>query len=306
MVINTGANFDYGEFTTRNIGFVSKEEQETLRQSCVFVCGVGGMGGACLLSLARAGIEQFHIADLDHFEVSNLNRQVFATLDSVGHDKAESTMEALRKINPNIQVTNHGANWQGKIDEICRACRFVVNGMDDVVAGIALYRCAQRHDCTVVDAYAASLPSVFVVKPGDARPEQRLGFPTQGRDLEKLTPEDIDACKFAEISFVLTHSSTHRHVDLAIAAEMVSGSRARISFAPMVITTGNLMAYEMIKLILGKPTADDRGYFFNPMDIKVEKPLPIFVAWIKGFFVRLFLRKLLQGAAEPAVKEEPK
>ena len=66
--------FSYAEMTTRNIGFVSPAEQERLRKATVFVCGTGGMGGACLLALARIGVGHLIIADIDSFDVSNLNQ----------------------------------------------------------------------------------------------------------------------------------------------------------------------------------------------------------------------------------------
>jgi tRNA A37 threonylcarbamoyladenosine dehydratase len=56
--------FDYGSFTGRNIGFVDQSEQQLLREASVFVCGVGGMGGAAFMALARAGIGKFVIADV--------------------------------------------------------------------------------------------------------------------------------------------------------------------------------------------------------------------------------------------------
>ena len=76
--------FAYETFTTRNIGFVSAQEQERLRDARIFVCGVGGMGGAAFMALVRAGIGHFVIADIDCFETSNLNRQVFATAATLG------------------------------------------------------------------------------------------------------------------------------------------------------------------------------------------------------------------------------
>ena len=79
-------NFDYKTFSTRNIGFVTETEQTHLREGAVFVAGVGGMGGACLASLVRAGVGRIAIADIDRFEVSNLNRQVFANLDTLGEE----------------------------------------------------------------------------------------------------------------------------------------------------------------------------------------------------------------------------
>ncbi len=52
-----------------------------------------------------------------------------------------------------------------------------MNGMDDLRAGIYLYRKAQEYGATVIGAYTASLPSAKVVKPTDPRPEHRLTFP---------------------------------------------------------------------------------------------------------------------------------
>jgi tRNA A37 threonylcarbamoyladenosine dehydratase len=72
------APFLYDEMTTRNAGFLTPAEQRTLHDARVFVCGVGGMGGAALQSLVRAGVGHFTLADMDVFETSNLNRQLFA------------------------------------------------------------------------------------------------------------------------------------------------------------------------------------------------------------------------------------
>jgi tRNA A37 threonylcarbamoyladenosine dehydratase len=94
------AAFTYGAMTMRNIGFITEAEQELLRRASIFVCGTGGMGGAALMALARAGVGRFVLADIDEFEVSNLNRQVFAFKDTIGRHKAEASAELLRRINP--------------------------------------------------------------------------------------------------------------------------------------------------------------------------------------------------------------
>src|SRR5207248_700291 len=87
--------FDYDAMTGRNIGFVTDSEQRLLRSGRVFICGVGGMGSAAAMSLARAGIGRFAIADFDCFETSNLNRQVFAFNDTLGADKTWVTRDRL-------------------------------------------------------------------------------------------------------------------------------------------------------------------------------------------------------------------
>jgi hypothetical protein len=287
--------FDYDEMTTRNIGFVTAQEQEALRAGSVFVCGVGGMGGACMQSLVRAGVGAFTIADFDDFEVSNLNRQVFANLDTVGNDKAESTRDAVLKINPEADVTVHGREWPDHLEEILARHKIVVNGMDDIAAGVHLYRRAKAHGCTVVDAYTSPLPSAIVVGPRDPRPEERLGSPTVGTPWTELTEAQIDGAKVAEILYVLVHSSSSDAVDMAVAGEMIAGTRARMSFAPMVITTGNLMAYEVIKLLLNRPTTDCRGFFFQPWTLKVERPHPAPVAAVRRAVAQRVIAKMTQG-----------
>ena len=285
--------FDYGSFTGRNLGFVDESEQQLLREASVFVCGVGGMGGAAFMALARAGIGKFVIADIDRFEVSNLNRQVFAFNDEVGREKADVAAEAARRINPSIEIDVLGANWTGAMPDIARRCPVIVNGMDDIAAGVHLYRTAREAKATVIDAYMSPLPSVIVVRPTDPRPEERLGFPTLGKDWRSITDADKRAAMLAEIEHVMLHSSSRHYVDLAIAGEVAAGRRSRMSFAPMVISTGMLMAYETIALILGRSSgADCRGWFLNPYRPAIERPRNVITAAMMRPFVRRAIHQL--------------
>lgn len=287
--------FSYDAFTERNAGFVSEREQAALRDAAIFICGVGGMGGACVQALARAGVGRFTLADFDVFEVSNLNRQVFATLDTVGVGKVEATVQQLLRINPQLQIRTLGAEWTRELDHLLREHKLVINGMDDVAAGILLYRKAREHGATVIDAYTSPLPSVIVVSPDDPRPEERLQYPSLGVAPEALTHEQVQACLGREIEYVLVHSSSARHIDLAIAKDLLSGKRKRMSFAPMVITTGNLMAFEAVKWILNRePAADARGYFFNPWAMRIERPRAAPLAWVLRALVRRFMARLMR------------
>ena len=286
-------NFSYPEFIQRNLGFVSAEGQALLRDARILVCGVGGMGGACLQALVRAGVGGFAIADFDRFEVSNMNRQVFANLDTVGVGKVEATVAQIMRVNPQLVVETHGKEWVDQLDALLARYKLVVNGMDDIKAGIALYRKAREHGATVIDAYASPLPSVFVVRHGDPRPEERLGAPTVGKPLESIDAEATAAYFGREIEHLLVHSSSARHFDFEVAKEMLAGKRKRPSFAPMVIATGNLMAFEAVKVILGRSDcADNRGYFFNPWEMKVERPRDPVSAFVVRTLVRRFMAKL--------------
>ena len=288
------APFSYDEMVTRNAGFLTPAEQRTLRNGQVFVCGVGGMGGAAIQSLVRAGVGHFTLADMDVFETSNLNRQLFATLDTIGLPKIAATCAAIARINPGVGLTTYGPEWVEQLDAILPVHPVVVNGMDDLAAGIALYRKAREHGATVIDAYTAPLPSVTVVRPADPRPEERLRYPTVSYDWRALTPAQLDACRTAEAIYVMVHSSSANHIDVAIAAELMAGRRSRPSFAPMVIETGTLMAFEAVKLLLGRDSGVDyRGLFLNPWTMVVERPKPAPVAWVRERLARRFLARML-------------
>lgn len=287
-------SLQYTEIFNRNIGFVSETEQSTLRKTPVFVAGVGGMGGACLMSLVRSGFENLGIADIDTFDVSNINRQLFSNLSTIRQDKALATIEQIKNLNPSAQVINWGPEWLSKLDEILKVSKIVVNGTDDIRATLQLYRKAKEYGCIVIDAYTSPLPSVYVTGPQDPRPEERLKFPTVGREISSLTDEDLDGCKFAEVVHVMAHSTSINHIDFDLALEMVTGKRPRMSLAPMVITTGNLMAYQVIYLVLSRTKkTDPEGYFLNPLKGTVERPSFFILRKIKEFIVRRYLMKVL-------------
>lgn len=170
----------YGEFATRNLGFITVAEQQKLKDATVFVCGTGGMGGSAVLALARAGIGHLILADIDTFEISNMNRQVFAFMDTVGRHKAQATAEIICRINPELDIAVYKDDWPEHVEQSLRASAVVLNGTDDLGASLLLYRTARAAGKTVIDAYAASLPSVYVTRAGEQMPEERLSYPTVG------------------------------------------------------------------------------------------------------------------------------
>jgi len=287
-------DFSYAAFTTRNIGFVSEAEQARLKNACVFVCGTGGMGGAALMALARAGIGKFVLADIDEFEVSNLNRQVFAFSDTLGRHKADASAEALSRINPELDIEVLKSDWPHELERVTRAVQVVINGTDDLAAGLHLYRTSRRAGLPVVDAYASPLPSVYVTRAGEPMPEERLGYPTIGKAWSAVTAGDRAAAFQAEAVHVLVHSTSRHYIDLDAAGEVAAGRRSRMSFAPMVITTGMLMAYETIALLLDRKTGTDcRGWFFNPYKPAVERPRPALVAAVMKPIVQRYLETMM-------------
>lgn len=97
-------SFRYEQAFSRNIGWVTPEEQAVLRTKRVAIAGGGGVGGVHLLTLARLGISKFHLADFDTFDLVNFNRQVGANMSTLGQPKADVLAKMARDINPEIDI----------------------------------------------------------------------------------------------------------------------------------------------------------------------------------------------------------
>jgi len=97
-------HFSYAEAFERNIGWFTESEQLILRSKRVAIAGLGGVGGAHLLTLARIGIGAFTLADFDEFSVVNFNRQVGANVGTIGRAKIDVMAEMVQSINPEVDL----------------------------------------------------------------------------------------------------------------------------------------------------------------------------------------------------------
>lgn len=123
--------FDYNRAFSRNIGWVTPEEQKILSKKCVAIAGMGGVGGSHLLTLARLGIGSFHLADFDTFEIENFNRQAGAKISSLNSPKLEILVEMALDINPNLKITrfNDGLTPEN-IDDFLKNTDIFIDGLD--------------------------------------------------------------------------------------------------------------------------------------------------------------------------------
>lgn len=89
---------------TRTEMMLGREAVDKLKSSHVAVFGIGGVGGFLAEALARAGVGKLTLIDSDRVSVSNLNRQIIATLSTVGKYKTEAMKERIADINPECIV----------------------------------------------------------------------------------------------------------------------------------------------------------------------------------------------------------
>ncbi len=115
----------------RNIGFFSMAEQDRLLNTTVAIPGLGGVGGAHLITLARMGVGRFHLADFDVFEPANLNRQYGAKVSHFGRPKLDVMVEEALNINPFLDIRRFPEGvGQKNLETFLDGVDVVVDGID--------------------------------------------------------------------------------------------------------------------------------------------------------------------------------
>lgn len=123
--------FSYDDAFSRNIGWVTRAEQQVLRSKRVAIAGLGGVGGSHLVTLARLGIGHFSIADFDRFGLANFNRQVGAMMSTLDQPKAEVLARMALDINPEIELRRFDDGMTpANLDEFLRDVDLYVDGLD--------------------------------------------------------------------------------------------------------------------------------------------------------------------------------
>jgi adenylyltransferase/sulfurtransferase len=111
---------------------VGLEGQKKIRAASVLCIGAGGLGSPLLMYLAAAGVGRLGIVDFDAVEFSNLQRQILHGTEDVGRPKTESARDAVRRLNPGVEVVVHATRLTSQNAlEILRPYDIVVDGTDN-------------------------------------------------------------------------------------------------------------------------------------------------------------------------------
>lgn len=236
--------FDYDAAFSRNIGWVTEAEQRRLRSARVAIGGLGGVGGVHLLTLARLGIGKFSIADFDVFDIVNFNRQVGATVSSLGRPKLDVLGEMARDINPEIELRAFPAGIQPDcLDAFLEGADVYVDGLDFFAfdARRTTFAACEKRGIPVVTAAPLGMGTALLVfGPGSMSFEDYFGF--EGCDelemairfLVGLSPAMLQRGYVADMS----------RIDLA-------RRKGPSSIAACQLCAG-VAAVETLKLILGR------------------------------------------------------
>jgi len=151
---------------SRHYGLISKAEQELLRRARIAIAGMGGVGGAQLMTLVRLGIGGFNIADPDVYEVANFNRQYGATTSSIGRSKAQVMADLAWEVNPEVELKVFEEKIEeSNVDRFLDGVDLVIDGLDIMAIDTrrVLFRAAARHSIYAVTAGPIGFASAILI-----------------------------------------------------------------------------------------------------------------------------------------------
>lgn len=175
----------YWEIVSRQMGVVTKSEQERLKDAKITVIGCGGIGGATTEMLVRMGIGNLKIIDKDAFDVSNINRQLMSSFYSVGKSKVDVTYQTLKSINPftNIEAVEEEVN-EDNISKIIKDSDIVIDALDNLVTRVTVSRHVMDLDIPFIHgAIHGTMGQVTVFTNDTPTYEETFKLPSCGREL---------------------------------------------------------------------------------------------------------------------------
>ena len=145
------------EIFTRFTMMLNDQQIKNLFSARIIVFGVGGVGGALVNMLVRSGIQNIALVDFDTISISNINRQLVATLKNVGKLKVEEFQKQIKSINPKAKVTKYPLKLDERtINEInFSQYDYIVDCIDDVNAKKLLIKKAKELNIPILCAMGA-------------------------------------------------------------------------------------------------------------------------------------------------------
>lgn len=233
---------DEGDIFAREKLLIGRERFNEAVKKCVLIAGLGGVGGACMQSLVRAGIHNFILIDGDVVEPTNINRQMIANQNTIAMRKVDAAKEMIFTINPSAKVHAVDAIISkdniGELlpSETIKNVYYIVDAIDDIEAKTELALIAKKRGINIISSMATGKrldPAKLTL--GDV-------YDVKGAFAKKLKKAYREAGINSEEVVYSTESQ------IADFYENPENKISSIAFVP--IAAGNLMAARVFKKII--------------------------------------------------------
>ena len=133
---------------------LGEENIKKLKDACIMVLGVGGVGSHCIEALARCGVGKLILVDNDTVSLTNINRQAIAFHSTVGKYKTKVMEEQIKDICPQTKVVTHEMFvLPENVDELFKEKPdYIVDAIDTVTAKLVLVEKAREYNISIISS----------------------------------------------------------------------------------------------------------------------------------------------------------
>ena len=170
--------------------------QQKLLNAKILIVGAGGLGSPAAMYLAAAGVGQITIYDDDQVDLTNLQRQIAHNTPDIGLDKVISTLNTLKKINPEVNVLAHKARLQDELlEKEVSAADVVLDCSDNFKTRFAINHACVLHQTPLVSGAAIRFEGqISVFTPGtDNSPCYNCLYQSDGEELQNCARNGVIA-----------------------------------------------------------------------------------------------------------------
>lgn len=230
---------------------------EKLQASRVAIFGIGGVGGYVAEALARSGVGCFDLIDNDTVALTNLNRQIIATHDTIGQPKVQVMAERIHAINPEAVVHVHQCFFlpENAHEFDFAQYDYVVDAVDTVAAKIAIIMAAKAANVPVISSMGAGNK----MDPGKFQVADI--FKTSVDPLARVMRQEMKKRGVKKLKVVYSTELPLTPVDAEGACQAEAPQRRALpgstAFTPSA--AGLLLASEVVKDLIGWDGAQRKG-----------------------------------------------
>ena len=234
-----------GKFSRTEM-LIGNDGMKKLNDAKVAIFGLGGVGSFVCEGLARSGIGNFILVDYDKIDESNINRQLIATVNTIGQYKVDLMKKRILEINPdaNVEVYKEFYLADSKTDIITKDLSYAVDCVDTIMAKIAIICQCDALDVPVISSMGTGNkldPSMFEV--ADI-------YETSVCPLARIMKKDLRKRNIERLKVVYSKEHAINTNDCEINQNTKYKVKGSVSFVPSV--AGLIIAGEVIKDIAGK------------------------------------------------------
>ncbi|MDD4272877.1 MAG: ThiF family adenylyltransferase [Desulfobacter postgatei] len=246
----------HAEAFSRNIGLLSPSEQEALAKARIAIPGMGGVGGAHLITMVRTGIGRFNLADFDVYEPANVNRQFGARVPEFGRPKLEVMKEQALSINPFLEIKEFPEGLcEENIDAFLEGVSLVLDSLDFFAFDIRrqLFNRAREKGIHVITAGPLGFGSAMLI----FAPDKGMGFDEYFNIVEDMKPED------QHLAFAMGLAPKALQFKYMDASKVSFKSRKGPSLNIACQLCTGMAGTEAVRIILGKGGVKSVPYYYQ-------------------------------------------